>query len=243
METAMTSEAEDEIFWMRITGKDVYIEEIRDRKPKHVHVCSPCGPFSQLQAINEKKYDPRERERKLVEARVLLHFAVQVCMLQLREGRDFSFEHPRGASSWEDGELLGLRNHEGVHEVASDQCCFGLRDPQSEKLYQKGTRVVTTNEIMCEMLNKRCQRDHEHQKREGKIKIGDKWYNRTRCAQIYRKQMVEAMVKAIKRKIRLGEYETLAVEKLSEKKEGLHELIHRCHGNLGHPRERFRHVL
>ena len=125
-----------------------------------------------------------------------------------------------------------------------DQCCFGLRDPQSGKPHKKRTRVITTNEIMKTMLDKQCSGDHEHQKLEGMIRLQGKWVSRTRCAQVYPKRLVEVMATAIRRKLRQQDMEVLAVEKLSEKKESIKELVQRCHVNLGHPsKERFLHML
>lgn len=174
------------------------LDDIRRTKPKHVHVSLPCGPFSVMQRLSQGKGDAGERVRKRVEAEVLLRFGVQVCELQMSEGRDFSFEHPKGADSWGQPCLKKLSDHETVFDVVFDQCQFGLKDPISAKPYQKGTRVITTNKYMKEYLDKRCTHDHEHERLEGQVKLGDKWVNRTRCAQVYPRNLVLTMIRAIR---------------------------------------------
>lgn len=227
------------------------LEEIRTHKPRHVHVSLPCGPFSSMQRLTKGKEMSPERRRRRVEAEVLLRFGVQVCQLQRELGGDFSFEHPKTADSWMEECVQDLMECNDVHEVVFDQCCFGLKDPVSGKPYQKGTRIITTNEYMKRLMNRRCNREHVHERLEGQIKIGGKWVNRTRCAQVYPRMMVETMIKAIRMKRNgdqvtsiQGEHEVMAVEPLEEKTENLMESIRRCHNNLGHPsRERFLHLL
>ena len=103
---------------------------------------------------------------------------------------------------------------------------------------------MTNNEYMEQFLGKRCQHDHEHERIEGKIWLGGHWVNRSQCSQVYPKQMVEAMVCAIKKQKNKDGLEVLAVEKLSEISENMEESIRRCHVNLGHPsKERFLHML
>ena len=125
-----------------------------------------------------------------------------------------------------------LREHPKVMEVEFDQCRFGLKDPVSEMLYRKGTRIMTTNEIMVQLLNKKCLGDHDHERLEGKIRIGGKWVNRTMCAQVYPKSLVETMVKAIRikrnheQRIMVGNYpEILVAEPLKGVSEKMGESI------------------
>ena len=165
-------------------------------------------------------------------------------MEQLKGGRGFSFEHPVGAKSWEDPKMVCSISGEGVEQIVFDQCCFGLRDPGNGKYYRKRTRVATNNEQMVKLLDRQCNHDHDHQYLEGQVKIGGRWCNRTRCAQVYPKELVEAMIKAIRDKKKLTEQEVLAVEAFQEDKPDLKESVRRCHNNLGHPsKERFLHLL
>lgn len=221
------------------------LQKLRETKPKHLHCCPPCGPFSSMQRVSEKKQNPEERARKLVEAQVLMRFAIQLCEEQAKGKRGFSLEHPVGAKSWDMREWDEfLKRHEKVWIVDFDQCEFGLKDPESGELYRKRTRVITNNEILAKGLDRQCQGNHGHQVLEGKIRVGGSWVCRTECAQIYPKKMCEVFVKSLKRWITPEQHETMVVEELSGRHEKMRESVERCHRNLGHPtQERFLHIL
>ena len=232
--------------WNFLDAKDRKrcLEEIARDQPQHVHVCPPCGPFSVLQNINAGKREPGQVSREWVEAMVLLEFAIQIYEVQHQNNRGFSFEHPWGAKSWNVECVERLRNKPQVYLADFDQCMYGSKEPISNHAYRKRTGMLTNNEYMMGLLQKKCDQNHVHQRLEGKIKVGGHWCNRTMCAQVYPRGLVDAMVKGIRKKIRRKEMDVLAVEKLSGKHEGLQELVHRCHVNLGHPsRERFLHML
>ena len=104
------------------------------KKPRVLTICPPYGPFSPLQHLSTGKGDPQERKRRLVEGRVLLAFAMELCELQMELGNIFLFEHPLGADSWFEECVQKDKSRQGVHEIILDQCMFGRRDPQSKKL-------------------------------------------------------------------------------------------------------------
>ena len=52
--------------------------------------------------ISKDKENPKVRERKTIEGRVLLAFAMELCEMQNEQGRIFLFEHPKLASSWQE---------------------------------------------------------------------------------------------------------------------------------------------
>jgi hypothetical protein len=128
--------------------------------------------------------------------------------------------------------------------VELDQCMFGLKDPESHRLYQKGTRLMTSNEFFGKFLGKRCDHSHKHEPIEGKTRVGGIWVNRSRCAQVYPRALVEGLLKAVRLQRNKDDHDVFAVEQLSGKNEGLLESVRRCHVNLGYPsRERFIHML
>ena len=230
--------------FLRADHRKSCLQEIRDNRPKHVHVCPPCGPYSQLQQLTEQKRDPEVVRRERVEAEVLLRFALQVCEEQQKSGRHYSFEHPKRARSWKERVMLEFVEKWEPHMVELDQCMFGLKDPESNGLYQKGTKFMTSNEFMGQFLGKKCDHSHDHETIEGQTKVGGVWVNRSRCAQVYPRALVEGLLKAVKLQRNKDDQDVFAVEQLSEKSEGLLESVRRCHVNLGHPsRERFLHML
>ena len=85
--------------FLNATHRKRCLDELRKEKPRHVHMSPPCGPYSLLMNLRQNRQDCEEQKRKRLEAEVLLHFAMQVCQLQIDGGRTFSFEHPVGAGS------------------------------------------------------------------------------------------------------------------------------------------------
>ena len=221
------------------------LQEIRQKEPEHVHVSPPCGPYSQMQRLNKKYQETEHAKRKRIEGEVLLRFAMQICEEQLKNHRKFSFEHPAGADSWVETCVEELSKREGVQGVVFDQCVFGLRDPVNQMAYRKRTRILTNSSNMVRLFEgKFCDGTHDHQPLEGKTRVGGKLCNRTECAQVYPRKMIEMIVKAIRLDRNDRHKEVLAVEPLQGKHEQIQESVMRCHVNLGHPsRERFLHLL
>ena len=55
---------------------------------------------------------------------------LKICMTlarrQMEGGRDFIYEHPKSAASWDNPDVDGLSSTEGVMRTESDQGEFGL---------------------------------------------------------------------------------------------------------------------
>ena len=92
----------------------------------------------------------------MVEARVLLDFAIQLCEDQLEAARDFSLEHPGYAKSWEESSVKKLSEKEGVFRFCCDQYQFGQKSPGNHKHYKKRICILTNNVILEGFLGKTC---------------------------------------------------------------------------------------
>ncbi len=145
-------------------------QRLRERKPRVLVLSPSCGPFSSLQHISKGKADPEELHRKLVERRVLLGFAMELRQFQV-EKTTFSCLGILNAASWSEECVDKLKNMKDVHEAILDQCCFGLKDPVSGKMFRKSTKIMT-NSHHADHLGRRCKGDHQHQAIEGQIKMG-----------------------------------------------------------------------
>ena len=55
-----------------------------------------------------------------------MKFVFELYQLQVREGRWFIHEHPKESTSWKLKEVSSLRKVEGVFDVETDQCMYGL---------------------------------------------------------------------------------------------------------------------
>ncbi len=236
------------------------MEDLRRDKPYCVVLSPPRTMFSSRRRPGN---DEQEEKRRIREAIVLLNFAVDVCELQLKQGRHFVFEHPFRASSWGCRKLKTLRENPKVNECQFDMCAFGMCDRVSGILHKKGTRILSSfdGDVM-KHFNRRCTGDHEHQVLEGKVKIGNEWINRTRLAQEYPQQLCITFRTAIEQQwtkdFRGGHNENsgatvenellnqvFAVEDLKiDDNVKLDEILRRAHQNLGHPgTERFIQML
>ena len=54
------------------------------------------------------------------------------CKKQWKKGRYFLFEHPAGASSWEEECVKEVMKLKGVQVVTIDQCQYGLESRDAE---------------------------------------------------------------------------------------------------------------
>ena len=218
---------------------------IMKHKPRVLAVTPPCGPFSSLQRISQNKGDPLLKRKKHYEGCVLLQFAMELCELQASLGGIFIFEHPLYADSWKHECVQKVHDLPNVHAVVLDQCCFGLQDPWSQKPFKKPTKLLT-NSQKAGFLGQRCKGQHQHQHIEGQTWLGGKWINRSLCAQVYPKKLVEGLVKLISMEVKQTQQEVFAAEtlKFEQPNIDLQAAVMRCHVNLGHPsRERFLHML
>jgi len=133
---------------------------VKRTKPKLLIASPPCTLFSQIQYINGGPKDKVKYE----EAVALLEFAVELCLMQVRAGRKFIFEHPAYATSWRLPCLMKLREASGVQEKIFHMCQYGmrLRDKEGEAPVKKATRVCTNSVAIAEKLGERCPGNHRH---------------------------------------------------------------------------------
>ena len=232
--------------FLRADHRKQFFQELEEKEPEVAVVSPPCRMFSLLQAINRAKMDPRVFARRLTEAKILFNFAVQVCQWQHDHGRGFILEQPLSASSWKEKTVCKLEQSQGVFGVVVDQCQYGLRDPENGGLYKKPTKFLTNIEE-ASSLHRKCEGNHEHQRIEGMTKMGGQWICRSRCAQVYPKDLVHVLVNVCDRYKKRREQKVLEVhasEFLTDDAKGLEASVRRAHVNLGHPsKERFIHML
>jgi hypothetical protein len=171
--------------------------QLAKEKPYLVIGSPPCTQFSRLQNLNRNRSDPRERRRRLVEAKVLLDFAVEVYRAQLARGAHFLHEHPLAATSWEEPGVQELRAHPQVQEATAHQCCFGLaaRDPSgSVQPVLKPTRFLSSAPLLMRELARRCSGEHSHTQLLGG--------RRAAAAALYPPGLCRAILRGIARQFR-----------------------------------------
>lgn len=92
------------------------INHIQHHKPTIVMLSPPCTPFSSLQRLNAHRVvDTDLRDLKLKEGLVLLRFTMQVANAQIDNDKYFCFEHPFGATSFDQNCVKKLMGRKGNH--------------------------------------------------------------------------------------------------------------------------------
>ena len=138
------------------------LEEIRYRMPRVIGLSPPCTMYSKMQNMNDGKVCPVEHEQKMIEAHVLLDFAMVIAKVQIDSGRKFFFEHPQGASSWVRETVADVARKDGVTKAVFHQCRFGLKAPNGEPM-KKATVFMTNSTFIQNKFNgATCQCECKH---------------------------------------------------------------------------------
>ena len=103
----------------------------------------------------------------------MLTFADEVMQWQLTRCRAAVLQNPARSPAWDQPPLQATQTHPCAHHVVTDMCCYGLGRPDESRYLKKVTPIVGTAEI-CQMLNRRCKKDHEHGIIEGSLKVEGK---------------------------------------------------------------------
>jgi hypothetical protein len=121
----------------------------------------PCGPYSQLQALNENKMDPQKRAETLAEAEQHLEFCAEQYAKRHARQKLFLHEHPALAKSWKSEAIRRVENLPGVLRVTGDMCEQGmeLEDDHGPGLAKKSTTYLTNSEFIAEELSKQCSNE------------------------------------------------------------------------------------
>ena len=91
-----------------------------------------------------------------------------MCKKQALDGRFFVFEHPAGASSWEQACVQEVMALPGVQRVLIDMCRFGFVSKGARKPMRKRTYILTNAPPVVKALQGcLCDRSHEHQVVQG----------------------------------------------------------------------------
>ena len=170
------------------------VQVLRARRPKVLHVCSPCKMHSKIMASNWYRMDPVKRERLFMQCQLYLEFAMMLCHMQEMEGRCYSHEHPESAISWNNKSVKEIAALVGAMKAHFDMCVFGMVTKVSQSPVRKATVMLTNcRPIYQTFQNKKCQKKHRHVALQG-VEGGQK---RTEFAQIYPKPFCAAYAQAV----------------------------------------------
>ena len=165
---------------------------IRTVKPGLVLLAPPCRMYSQLQNLSKNKRETNARLMKKYledrkEAQDMLQFAIEVCQLCLSLGLKFVFEHPYAATSWRQQKMQDLLADERVFGSRADQCQYGLRGDSGE-LQRKATGFMTNDGNIHQVLQRRCNGEHQHDHIIGG--------NKSKKSQEYPSELIQCILKS-----------------------------------------------
>ena len=234
-------------------------EVYRTQLPDVVLMSPECRPFSVLMSANWERMSPEEATKLQTEGMAMLHFCVQIAEEQIKRGKFFFLEQPTGASSWATHAVAWLLEQEGVLRFVFDQCMAGL-SLKPDTVSRKTTAIATNHGgIALELSKFQCDGGHKHLQLQSGL---------PHLAQVYPPQMVEAIVRGLKKTALKGEesLKSFAAEDLDADEVELDRedperaqasesqvqritsdqirLLHKMHNNMGHlPREQMMIVL
>ena len=145
-------------------------------KPALVVITPPCGPWCAWQRLCQD-FDALDELRRKHLPYWRLTRDIWDC--QTREGRLALTEQPDGSDALETSYMTG-RNP--LYRVVVDQCMFGLKDPESHKLYRKTTALDVNDETFAKALADVARCNHapeEHEQIKGQVKVEGKWRKRS----------------------------------------------------------------
>ena len=187
---------------------------LRSRPSKLVVVSPPCRTFSSLQCMRKHPLPQQEKENGIE----LLRVAIKTCLIQMKVGGYFILEHPAGASSWQDEEMVKLMSMKSVQVLTIDQCEYGLRasDSLGDAPAKKTTKLITNMSMASVTLARRCSGQHRH------VHLVN---GRAAAAEVYPRELCQAMVETLHLELKMQEhFEKINADTiLSVDAEDLHE--------------------
>ena len=143
---------------------------IRTHQPQHVWISPECGPFSPLQAINQRSPEQKaelDRKRKqaikqYLGAGTIFHFCMQ-------HGIHCSWEWAQKCQAWRLPFMQRIVKRYVPYMSVTQGCQVNLRDPKSGQLMHKGWKIMTSHAHLSELMHRPCScgPNYRHAKCEG----------------------------------------------------------------------------
>ena len=134
---------------------------IEDEDPYLLTGSPPCEAFSRLLHISRRRRDPEAVAEQKRVGRHRLQVAIGCYRSQMKRGRLFLHEHPDGADSWQEAEMVALLEEPGVIRVRGPMCRWDMeaedrRGLQGRGYVRKMTGWVTNCKELAELLEGEC---------------------------------------------------------------------------------------
>ena len=145
---------------------------LRQQRPYMIIGSPECKAFSTWMALNEaKSADPHRIRLAKTQALTHLHFVASLYHDQIEAGRYFIHEHPKWATSWQEGVMKGIAGMPEVGIAHCDQCQLGAevrRGRYAGRPILKPTGFMTNAAEVYKVLSVRCSgQNGECSRRQG----------------------------------------------------------------------------
>ena len=170
-------------------------ELIERLRPKVIHLAPVCGPWSQLQNINDQDMVRSKRARYLP----MVEFCARVAAFQIQNGGFFIIENPSTSRIWYTRCFQAVLKKHGVTWNTLDMCAYGMRHPNGS-YYHKPTSLLHNfpdgilDPVFKKCPNKWSNKHRTHQPVEGSAPGHG---SRTKLAQIYPYRFCSAIIRSI----------------------------------------------
>ena len=144
--------------------RDKAANMIQELQPDLLVGSPMCGPFSNLQNLNMRTQEAREKVRENEkEAIQHLEYCVEQYEAQISRGRWFLHEHPQTARSWRVRCIEQLASRPDVYKITGHMCRHGMvsQDQFGQGLVKKPTTFLTNSRALADELEVKCTNDFE----------------------------------------------------------------------------------
>ena len=186
-----------------IEGRQSLYQVLVTQLPRHIWMSPKCKAWCKWNIFNMQR--SRLTAQKVIQAREdeRVHLLLCDALFQFQQWRHANchahLEQPRGSQLVHQEEMQRVLDTTLL--ARCDMCVAGqLRHPETLKLLQKGTQVLTTSPIMHRMLEQlRCDQSHPHDRIEGSIKSkqGDR-VPLSQFTELYTRKFAQKLCRAIR---------------------------------------------
>ena len=151
-------------------GVRAVMSKIDSCKPMHVWLSLECGPFSQMQNVNQRtpqQVEELKRKRENCMRQYVGGLLIYTYCAQL--GIPCTWEWSETCNAWRLPMVQRVFNKVQPRFVVTKGCRVQLRDPKSKKLMAKGWKLATTHELLADRMDMPCTKDHEHALCQGQL--------------------------------------------------------------------------
>ena len=139
-------------------------------RPEHCWISPECGPYSPLQAINQRSEAQaatlETKRRAALKQYVGASIVFQYCM---QRGIHCTWEWAQRCQGWRLPLMQNIMKRYVPYTCVTQGCQVNLRDPKTHTLMHKGWKMMTSHERLSEVLQLPCRCPHgfRHAKCEG----------------------------------------------------------------------------